>query len=235
MASLRPSPTSSANENRSQFPENHRGTEFTEKTQSHLSSSLEPIFLNAKTRRRKATRSLTQRRRDAENFSRALARTRPSNDGRVPLGQTTAPNASVRRGVPAQRPALCERRPRRSSFSFHDWEGTPPSPIGEKKGGTDTPPARRPVGRLAATSACAWSGRTFHRRSAIVRSPAVPPSIHGTLASHQRQPLCVFASLRLCVLYWLVRRLCVSATLRLCVFFSVSPSVSPYLCGFSVG
>jgi len=70
MASSRPSPTSSANENRNQFPENHRGTEFTEKTQSHLSSSLEPIFLNAKTQRREGAKPpahpQTQRRGDAE-------------------------------------------------------------------------------------------------------------------------------------------------------------------------
>ena len=36
-----------------------------------------------------------------------MARSRPlSNTGREPLNRGTAPNASVRRGVPAQRPAL---------------------------------------------------------------------------------------------------------------------------------
>ena len=51
-----------------------------------------------------------------------MARSRPSDDGRKPLGRTTAPNASVRLGVPAQRPALCERWPRHPSTSFNRWE-----------------------------------------------------------------------------------------------------------------
>ena len=95
--------------------------------------------------------------------------------------------------------------------------GTHPFQIGERRGGTDAPLVRRPVGRLAATSARAWSGRTSHRRSAIVRSPAVPPSILGTSTSHQRQPLCV-----LCVFaVFLGGRLCASVSLCLCGFLGV--------------
>jgi len=60
------------------------------------------------------------------------------------------------------------------------------------RGGTDAPPARRPVAGTAATEACVRSRRASHRWSAIVRSPAVPPSILGAAPSHQRQTLCVF-------------------------------------------
>jgi len=96
--------------------------------------------------------------------------------------------------------------------------GTHPFQIGERRGGTDAPLARRPVGSTAATNACVRNSRASYRRSAIARSPAVPPSILGTAASHQRQPLCV-----LCVFaVFLGGRLCASAPLRLCVLFSVS-------------
>jgi hypothetical protein len=42
----------------------------------------------------------------------------PSNDGQGPLGRAAAPNASVRRGSPAQWPTLSERRSRHLSFLF---------------------------------------------------------------------------------------------------------------------
>jgi hypothetical protein len=41
-----------------------------------------------------------------------MARFRPSKDGRGPLGRDTGANASVRPGVPTQRLALKERKPR---------------------------------------------------------------------------------------------------------------------------
>ncbi len=53
------------------------------------------------------------------------ARSRPSDDGRKPLGRDTGPNSSVRDGVPPQRPALCERRPRHPSSPLNsgEWYG----------------------------------------------------------------------------------------------------------------
>jgi len=47
------------------------------------------------------------RRRRSRGRLEHVARSRPSNDGRGPLGRATAPKASFRRGVPVQRPALC--------------------------------------------------------------------------------------------------------------------------------
>jgi len=63
-----------------------------------------------------------QRLREPSAKLHHAARSRPPNGGQGPLGREIAPNASVRRGVPAQRPALSERRPRHFSFSFHGWE-----------------------------------------------------------------------------------------------------------------
>jgi hypothetical protein len=55
-----------------------------------------------------------------------VARSRPSNDGRVPLGRDTDSNVNVRHGVPTQRPALSERRPRHLSSSFNEWKAHTP-------------------------------------------------------------------------------------------------------------
>jgi hypothetical protein len=87
-------------------------------------------------------------------------------------------------------PAACaleERSPRHLSSSVA--ESTAPSyPTGERAGRTDAPRGRRPVGSMAATDARVRSRPASHRQ-AIVRSPAVPPSIcHRFFAS--------FASLR---------------------------------------
>ena len=87
-----------------------------------------------------------------------------------------------------------------SPSHFMVGRGMHPSPMEEGEGGTDAPSARRPVGSATTTDACVRRRRAFYRRAAIVRSPAVPPSISGTAASHQLQPRCVFAPLRLCVM-----------------------------------
>ena len=92
-----------------------------------------PELFNAKTQRRKdakATRPPGFQRRDAEAQRRResrrrlhrVARSRPSNDGRVPLGRDTDSNVNVRHGVPTQRPALSKRRPRLFSSPLNSWE-----------------------------------------------------------------------------------------------------------------
>ena len=91
-----------------------------------------------------------------------------------------------------------------------------PSQIEEREGGPDAPPARRPVGGLAARSACASSGRTSHWWSAIARSPAVPPSILGT-AHHISDKPFVSSCLRVCD----VGRLCVFSVSSLCLCGSI--------------
>jgi len=55
--------------------------------------------------------------------------------------------------------------------------------------------ARRPVGRTATTDACVRSRPAAHRQAAIDRSQTFPPSIFGTAASSQRQPLGVLGVL----------------------------------------
>ena len=108
--------------------------------------------------------------------------------------------------------------------------GTPPFQIGGRRGGTDAPLARRPVGSLAATNACVRSSRASYRWAAIARSPAVPPSILGTAHHISEEPF-VPSCLRVCDVgpasppgsYAVASgRLCASASLRLCVLFSVS-------------
>ena len=64
----------------------------------------------------------TQRRRESTRIQR-VARSWPPNGGQGPLGRATAPIASDRRGSPAKRPALGERRPRHFSPPFNGWEG----------------------------------------------------------------------------------------------------------------
>ena len=116
----------------------HQGTKNTKATHPDRpqitqtnSDPLHPSFLNRKDRKvRKATHppnkrggAETQRRRESYRRLHCTARSRPSGDGRVPLGRDTDPNASVRHGVPTQRPALAKRRPRHFSSSLNGWEG----------------------------------------------------------------------------------------------------------------
>jgi hypothetical protein len=61
-----------------------------------------------------------------------MARSRPSNDGREPLGQETAPKTSFRSNFLAQRPARRKRRPRHFSFLFNSLEKYASLPIREE-------------------------------------------------------------------------------------------------------
>jgi len=200
-------------------PQRHRGTE---KTQSRPTSQTRRQE-DTKLSQRPPTNPLNaeaRRRRDAEN-PREFSAWQGSGRRTAAKDRWNEPQFRSRAIVTGDRSSGL-RSGSAGLATSHLYlmvgRGTPPFQIGERRGGTDALPARRPVGRLAATSARAWSGRTSHRRSAIVRSPAVPPSILGTSASHQRQPLCV-----LCVFaVFLGGRLCFSAALPLCVLSSVS-------------
>ena len=115
-------------------PQRHRGTE---KTQSHpptsqtrrhkdtkKSRSRPSIFSNAKTLRRedaKPTRPPHLQRRGVDAGFLCAARSRPPNGGQGPLGQETTPKTSFRPDFLAQRPALCERRPRLFFPLFVGW------------------------------------------------------------------------------------------------------------------
>jgi len=163
-------------------PQRHRDTE---KAQSHP-----------------PTRFLTQRRKDAKSprvFTAWRGPGRQTTVGNRWAGHTFRTQAFVTVSRPSSLRSVSAGLAT-PSLHLMAGKGTYPSPTEEERGGTDAPPARWPVGRLAATSARAWSGRTLHRWSAIARSPTVPPSIFGIVAPHQRQPLCAFAPLRLCVL-----------------------------------
>ena len=103
--------------------------------QAHPTTRFEP-----RRTRRAQSRPPTLQRRGAEPQSRRVdlvrflyvAMSRPS-DGREPLSRDTAPNTSVRHGVPTQRLAFLERKPRHFSSSFNRWEGHAPSPTHERE------------------------------------------------------------------------------------------------------
>ncbi len=86
-----------------------------------------------------------------------------SNDGREPLDRLIAPNASVRRDDPDQRPALSESAGLATSLPLLSDRRCLPSQIEEREGGPDAPSARRPGGSLAATNARVRSRRAFPR------------------------------------------------------------------------
>ena len=125
-----------------------------------------------------------------------MARFRPL-DGREPLGRATAPNASVRPGAPAQRPALRERKPRHFSSSFNSWERHALLPNNEREERQN----RRAKGASAGEK---WDVDGRLRPEAALFSPAtgdqgspvVPPPISGTAFQVQQPLLCVFAPLR---------------------------------------
>jgi hypothetical protein len=98
---------------------NHRGTEHTEKAQSH------PPTLQ----RRGAE---TQRRRGVLDEVLPVARFRPSENGREPLGRESGSKARFRSGFPTQRLALGKRKPRHLSSSVNRWEWFAPSPNNEE-------------------------------------------------------------------------------------------------------
>jgi hypothetical protein len=170
-----------------------------------------------------------------------MARSRLSDDGREPLGRDTDSNVNVRPGVPAQRPALCERRPRHSSSSFNSWEvHTSPTHKREK----------RQNRRATGASADEKDGCNERSRSEqTVFSPATgdhPIACRSAVNKRDRLSGSASASLRfygvggwiwvyLCDQWavlggWVALRLCVSASLR---FFWCSPLVSWRLGGFS--
>ncbi len=112
-------------------------------------------------------------------------------------------------------------------YAFQSWE---------RAGGTDAPRARRPVGRSAATSARAWSERTFHRWSAIVRSPTVPPPISALLRQGDYLRLSALSvgksrwMVGLCVFVFLCLRcfalcfsLCLCGSTGSCLYVTASP------------
>ena len=148
-----------------------------------------PILSNAKTQRRKGACARLP----------YVARSRPFDDGREPLGRATALNASVRYGVPAQRPALCERRPRLFFPLFVGWEEpvllsyrkkerqtrrAAGAPAGEKRGGNE---------RLRSEQA-GFSPATGDRP--IVCRSAVNKRNHFSGLATASLRLCVFAPLR---------------------------------------
>lgn len=175
-------------------PQRHR---VTEKTQSHPPTS--------QTRRHEGTKTSqshpatisnakAQRRREALAGFLCVARPRPSDDGREPLGRATVPNTSVRHGVPAQRPALRERRPRRFSSPFNSWKG-PLLPYRKEERQN-----RRAEGTAAGEKAgCDERSRSeqtdFSPGTGDFRSPVVLPPISRITSSAQRPPLRVFVSL----------------------------------------
>jgi len=85
-----------------------------------------------------------------------------SDNGLEPLGRVIAPNTSVRRRGPAQRPALSKSADLATPLSLLDG-GRRPFQSRERAGGIDAPRARRPVGSVAATNARVRSRRTSHR------------------------------------------------------------------------
>ena len=193
-----------------------------------------PELFNAKTQRRKdakATRPPGFQRRDAEAQRRResrrrlhrVARSRPSNDGRVPLGRDTDSNVNVRHGVPTQRPALSKRRPRRFSSPFNSGERHLPH-----HNNTEERQNRRATGASAGEKTD--SDGCLHPESSGF-SPATGDLLiacrsagnkrnHLSSSATTSLRLCAFAPLRSFSDGWVALRLCGSAALR---FFSVVP------------
>ena len=127
-------------------PQRHRDTEFAQRyflnspqprrhEGTKKSRSCPATLFNAKTQRRKDAKPThppiwptdhTDKHRWNHDFWLCVARFRPSNGGRVPLGRDTDSNVNVRHGLPTQRPALDERRPRHLSSSFNGWKAHTP-------------------------------------------------------------------------------------------------------------
>ena len=162
-------------------PQRHRDTE---KAQSppHPRHNHE----DTKTQRKHKARPPTQKRReDLTGFLR-VARFQPS-DGREPLGRDTAPNTSVHLGVPAQRLALIERKPRHLSFLFSsDGVHASPTPYEGKERQN-----RRAFGTAAGVKRCDDERSrsrfaSFSPAAGDPRSPVgLPPKSENT---YQSQP-----------------------------------------------
>jgi len=138
-----------------------------------------------------------ERRRWDHTILFCVARPRPSDDGREPLGRESASKTSFQTGFPTQRLALEKRKPRHLSSSFMRWDGYTPLP---KKNGREQRQNRRAPGTAAGEKAgCderSCSEQTdFSPGTGDFRSPVVLPPISGITSSAQRPPLRVFVSL----------------------------------------
>jgi len=124
-------------------------------------------------------------------FWLCAARSRPSDDGREPLGQETAPNSSFRSSFLAQRPALCERRPRRFSFSFNGWDKPTPQ-HNEKRARQNRRANGTSTGKKTGCDERSHSEQAvFSPVTGDPRSPVVLPPRSVTTFQVQRPPLCV--------------------------------------------
>ena len=169
-----------------------------------------PELFNAKAQRRKdakPTQPPLAQRRGAEARRRrgvlavflCAARSWPLNGGQGPLGRAIAPNASVRHGVPAQRPALCERRPRHFSSSFNGWDESTPQ-HNEKRARQNRRAAGAPAGEKTGSDERSRSEQTgfspaIGDHQIACRSAANPRHHHPSSATVSLR-LCAFASLR---------------------------------------
>jgi len=204
-------------------PQSHRGTE---KTQSHPPTQEKPQItqINADptqpllTQRRGAE---TQRRRESCRRLHRTARSRPSEDGRESLGQETAPKTSFRSNFLAQRPALCERRPRRFTFPFTSWEKCTSLPMRE-----EVRQNRRAMGTSAGEKR-GVDGRS-HPEAALFSPATGDRPIACCSASNKRKHLAgsAAASLRLCVFAGRVG----GRALRSSRFYGVAGWIWVYLC-----
>jgi len=138
----------------------------------------------------------SQRRREPSVTLDHVTRSRPSsNDGRGPLGRTTASDASVRRDVAAQRPAL-SKIACLATFPLYSMGGRGPDPSRSEKGQAE--PTR--PGRVVR-----WAARL--RRTLAFGAVGLPTGggdrqIADASAANPRYDLFVSArsSLRICVI-----------------------------------
>jgi hypothetical protein len=171
---------------------NHRGTEDTESAQSHTSQ----------TRRHEDTKAAHPPEETADNADRRrwshaklepVTRSRPSpNDGRGPLDRTIASDASVRRDVTAQRPALSKSaglatpsfhsKLRRQTSVFRGGEVEPmrPGRVGRWEARRRRTPAFE-ADVLLTGGRRSPDRRLFHRHSS-----ALPHHVSGVICVHLR-------------------------------------------------
>ena len=212
-----------------------------DRASSSSTSSCRPsAFSNAKAQRRKDEKPThppiwptdhTDKHRWNHDFWLCVARSRPSNDGRVPLGRDTDSNVNVRHGVPTQRPALDERRPRHLSSSFNGWKAHTPH-----YNNTEERQNRRANSTSAGEKRCddkrsRSEFASFSPATGDPRSPVVLPPINGTVFQAQHLPLCVggwVVGLRVFVSSWLRR----ASWADLCDLWAVLsvPSVPLWFC-----
>ncbi len=174
-----------------------------------------------------------QRRRESCQRLHRTARSRPSDDGRSPLGQETAPKTSFRSDFLAQRPVLCERRPRRFSFLFNSWEKYTSLPVREKVR-QNRRASGASTGEKTESDGCSHPERTgflpVTGDHSIAGRSAVNKRDHISHSAFAPLRLCDFASLRSFLGERTALRFCVSASLR---FSWCSPLASWCLGGFS--